>query len=135
MLNSPLRVWEATISLPGHRYGFFPAGSAGWVVSNENFMKDVTWIDFLKAKVSYGSIGNNQTEGRFMFDALYGSIGSYIFGIGSSYSGGFGEQTLANENFRWEKKNIFNVGLEATFLKSLTMNFDYFHEIPQRYFL
>lgn len=114
---------------PGHRYGFFPAGSAGWVVSNENFMKDVTWIDFLKAKVSYGSIGNNQTEGRFMFDALYGSIGSYIFGIGSSYSGGFGEQTLANENFRWEKKNIFNVGLEATFLKSLTMNFDYFHEI------
>lgn len=114
---------------PGHRYGFFPAGSAAWVVSNEDFLKNSSWIDFLKAKVSYGVIGNNQTDGRYMFDAQYGSIGSYIFGIGSSYSGGFGEQTLANGDFRWERKNILNIGLESTLFKSLTVNLDYFNEI------
>src|SRR5690606_20245439 len=47
----------------GKRYGFFPAGALGWVVSKENFMKSVKVIDFLKIRGSYGEIGNDQIAG------------------------------------------------------------------------
>lgn len=113
---------------PGNRFGFFPAVSAAWIVSNENFLKNIPWLDFLKARISYGLIGNNQTDGRFLFDATYGSKGSYLFGVSSSATSGFKELTLANSKARWERKTIFNLGFDAALLKDLRLTFDWFNE-------
>ena len=112
----------------GHRFGFFPALSAAWVVSNESFMKSLAWVDALKVRASYGLTGNNQTSARYIYNETYGNSGSYLFGTGSSQSAGFTEKTLANPSVSWEKKRIFNVGIDATLYKNLSINFDFFNE-------
>ena len=114
---------------PGHRFDLFSAVSGAWVMSNERFIQDISWIDLLKFRVSYGRVGNNQTKARFPFNATYDSKGSYLFGVTSSTSGGFRETILANEDATWEHKNIFNVGLNAILWHNLKINFDYFNEI------
>ena len=103
--------------------------SAAWVVSSESFMKSLSWVDFLKLRTSYGLTGNNQTSARYMYDESYGGSGSYLFGTGSSQSSGFTEKTLANPFVTWEKKRVFNVGIDATLWKNLSVNFDVFHEV------
>ena len=114
---------------PNHRFGFFPAGSVAWVVSNEHFMKRLSWVDFLKLRTSYGLVGNDQTSARYIFDANYDYNGSYLFSVNANSSGGFREVTLANTDVSWERKKIFNVGLDAKLLKNLTVTFDFFNEV------
>lgn len=113
---------------PKSRYGFFPAISVGWIVSNEKFMRHVNWLDFLKLKASYGQVGNDQTSARYIFDATYSGSGSYLFGVSSSTSSGFREVTLANPDVSWERKNILNFGLDAQLFHLLTVGFDIFNE-------
>ena len=49
------------------RYGFFPSGSIGWVVTGEDFMDNVHWIDYLKVRASWGQVGNDKGTTRFMY--------------------------------------------------------------------
>ncbi len=113
---------------PKSRFGFFPAVSIGWIASNEGFLKYAKWLDFLKLRASYGLIGNDQTNARYIFDATYSSSGSYLFGITSTTTGGFKEVTLANPDVSWESKKILNIGLDAKLLQCLTVGFDIFSE-------
>ena len=66
------------------RYGLFPSGSLGWVVSEEKFMKKAKWIDFLKLRASIGLVGNDQGNSvRFMYmDGVWNDAGAYYFGTG-----------------------------------------------------
>ena len=84
---------------PGKRYGFFPAGSIGWVVSEEEFMKKASWIDFLKVRASYGLVGSDNVSSRFPYLAFYGGGSGYDFGnnFGTNV-GGTSEGNLANAN-------------------------------------
>ncbi|MCI7310018.1 MAG: SusC/RagA family TonB-linked outer membrane protein [Prevotella sp.] len=116
---------------PGKRYALFPTASLGWVVSNENFMQKVTWLDYLKLRASYGVVGNDQTAGRYLFDVRYSGRGSYLFGVGNQTSSGFSETSLPNTEVTWERKKILNVGLEARVLKKLTVGLEYFNELHQ----
>lgn len=113
---------------PSKRFGLFPAISAGWVVSNEHFMQNTDWINFLKLRISYGIVGNNQTNARYIFDPTFNSKGSYLFGITSNQTGGFSEVTLANPDVSREKKKIFNIGLDAKLFDNLTLGVDIFKE-------
>ncbi len=119
---------------PSRRYGFFPAVSGGWVISNESFMERTnSWMDFLKIRASYGLVGNDKMsdDQRFAYLQLYESGGGYDFGEGGfgTNPGGWKEGKLANENVTWEKAKKMNLGLDATFLKQrLRFSFDYFQE-------
>lgn len=114
---------------PGKRYALFPTASLAWIISNENFMQSVHWLDYLKLRTSYGVVGNDQTAGRYLFDVRYAGKGSYLFGVGNQTSSGFAETTLANADFTWERKKILNVGIDARILKNLTLGFEYFNEV------
>lgn len=116
---------------PGKRFDFFPAVSAGWIISNERFMNTIAWLDFLKLRASYGIIGNDQTEGRYLFDARYAGRGSYLFGVGNQTTSGFAEVSLPNAEVGWEHKKILNIGLDAKLLKNLTVTLEYFNEVQQ----
>ena len=116
---------------PGKRYGFFPAGSIGWVISDEDFVRyNASWINFLKVRVSYGLVGSDAVSSRFPYLAFYGSGDGYDFGnnFGTNI-GGTSEGNLANENLTWEKARKLNVGLDFTTLgERLALNVDFFHE-------
>lgn len=112
----------------GNRFGFFPALSGGWVISNEDFLKDNKTISLLKLRGSYGRVGNDRLgDRRFLYldDITVGTKG---------YSGslGFGQRIniarLRNEQLRWEAATKYNIGLEIELLSSLSITFDYFNE-------
>lgn len=115
---------------PGKRYGFFPAGSIGWVVSEEEFMKKASWIDFLKVRASYGLVGSDNVSSRFPYLAFYGGGSGYDFGnnFGTNV-GGTSEANLANANLTWEKARKLNVGIDFTTLNQrLALTIDAFYE-------
>lgn len=114
----------------GKRYGFFPAGSIGWVVSEEEFMKKASWIDFLKVRASYGLVGSDNVSSRFPYLAFYGGGSGYDFGnnFGTNV-GGTSEGNLANANLTWEKARKLNVGIDFTTLNQrLALTIDAFYE-------
>ena len=115
---------------PGKRYGFFPAGSIGWVVSEEEFMKKASWIDLLKVRASYGLVGSDNVSSRFPYLAFYGGGSGYDFGnnFGTNV-GGTSEGNLANANLTWEKARKLNVGIDFTTLNQrLALTIDAFYE-------
>jgi TonB-linked SusC/RagA family outer membrane protein len=116
---------------PGNRFGFFPAGSLGWVASNEEFLKENSIVNYLKIKSSYGLTGNGNIGGtRFMYNQSYNNSG-YNLGTDNGVRSALVQGSLANLNATWEKQKSFNVGIEATLFNSLDITFDYF--IQNRY--
>ena len=119
------------IFAPGKRYGFFPAASVGWILSNEKFFKQNKSINYLKIRGSYGLVGNDiiASQGlstRYAYTPTFGG-GSYFFGTGNTAVGGFAENAVANPNITWEKEKTLNVGIEATVFKNFDVSFDYFN--------
>jgi TonB-linked SusC/RagA family outer membrane protein len=88
---------------PGKRYGFFPAASAGWIISDENFMKGSgSFLDLLKIRGSYGLVGNDAigSARRFAFNDFYSrSTTGYNFGTAFTGATGTGQLALANPRF------------------------------------
>ncbi|MEO6287135.1 MAG: TonB-dependent receptor [Dyadobacter sp.] len=119
----------------GKRYGFFPSVSAGWVVSKEKFLTGAqSWLNSLKIRGSYGLVGSDRipNDKRFIYLQYFsGRDGDYNFGtdnFGSGAGGFLFEGDLANPNLTWEKARKTNIGIDATFLKHLTVTIDLFHE-------
>lgn len=119
---------------PGHRYGIFPAFSAGWILSEEKFMKNQSFINYLKIRGSYGIVGNDlmNTKSRFFYlpDAYnpYGT--SYNFGVDvSGNRDGATELQMGNPLVSWKKAGKQNYGLDFSILdEHLSGSFDYFIE-------
>jgi TonB-linked SusC/RagA family outer membrane protein len=114
----------------GNRYGFFPAFSGGWVISNENFLKDSRVINLLKLRGSYGRVGNDRLgNNRFLY---IDDIQVRPPRSGYSNSLGFGSSVatsrLKNEELQWETATKRNVGLELGLFNSLSLTVDLFNE-------
>lgn len=113
-----------------NRWGFFPAVSAGYRLSQEDFMSGYrNRIGDLKIRGSYGILGN-QNVGNYQYQTTYFSFpNAYSFG-GKAVSGaGF---NFANPDIRWERAATFNLGIDASFFKNqLTVAFDYFNKVTR----
>lgn len=95
------------------RYKFFPVGSVAWLISNEEFLKNNSLINFLKLRGSYGLVGNsNLGAGRFPYQQNFGRGGGYLFGSGFASSDGSYEGQLNNPNIGCEKSLNANIGLD-----------------------
>ncbi|MDR6197160.1 TonB-dependent receptor [Siphonobacter sp. SORGH_AS_0500] len=116
----------------GKRFGFFPAFSAGWVVSEEPFFKNhVSFISLFKLKGSYGIVGNDQiNDQRFMYLTTLTTTDGYLFGTEFNNSmGGIKENTIGNPNITWETSRKSNIGMEVHALKDrITLLLDFFRE-------
>ncbi len=122
---------------PGKRFGFFPAFSLGWVISNEPFFKENNFLSWLKIRGSYGIVGNDMIGGaRFLYlpDTWTQESRGYYFGISSAssrppYYPGASQSSAGNPLVTWERAKKVNVGLEANFFKNrLTFVGDVFDE-------
>jgi TonB-linked SusC/RagA family outer membrane protein len=112
-----------------NRYGFFPAAAVGWIISNESFMKNLSSIDLLKIRGSYGLTGN-QVNTYFGYLGRYASVGSsYFFGTTPAGATGYYESQVSNPALTWEKCLKTNIGMDISLLKDrLSGSFDYFIE-------
>ncbi|MBL7728136.1 MAG: TonB-dependent receptor [Dinghuibacter sp.] len=95
-----------------NKYGYFPAVSAGWILSEENFLSNANWLSFLKLRGSYGISGNNSGLGYYSARSQYHSV---IYGTGG---GGLGISNFGNDDLRWEKTASTDIGLEFGIIKN-----------------
>lgn len=108
---------------PSQRWGFFPAGSVGWVLSEENFFNK-KWIQFMKIRGSVGLTGDDSVGG-WQWQESYKQDGSAYFGTNPSKSLGLTYGSVVNPNLTWEKALSYNVGLDMNFLDHWHFTGDY----------
>jgi TonB-linked SusC/RagA family outer membrane protein len=131
LFQASLRRDESENFAPDVRTGYFPAFSAGWVVSRENFMENTqNVLSYLKLKASWGKLGNDQLPGipRFFYLTSYGTVANnYAFG-GTTYPGL--RPNASNPDVTWESSTKTDIGLEARFMRGeLGLEVDYFKEV------
>jgi len=130
MFSAIIRADGSSNFADGHRWGWFPSFSAGWVISNEKFMeKTASWLSFLKIRASWGQNGN-EGIGQFKYLAAYsfGDYGQYSFNQNkvTGMQGGYLSR-LANEKLTWETSEQLDLGFDARFIGGkLSLNFDYY---------
>lgn len=113
------------------RYGAFPSGSVGWVISEEPFMEMQNFISYLKLRASLGKVGNDLGSTRFMYmPTVWVSNGGYSFGeTNPNMAEAYGEGVAGNDGVTWETAVKQNYGIDAEFLRSrLSLNLDLFFE-------
>ncbi len=119
LLTATFRMDGSSKFMRGKRWGTFPAFSLGWRLSEENFLKDKTWISDLKLVGGWGLLGNQEVA-----DLQYLSVIANQSGYGTRYT--FGTEqvgsaittTLANTNITWEKTAMTNIGIDGAFFKN-----------------
>ena len=117
LLTATVRRDGASVLAPGHQYLTYPAVALGWNIVNEQFMKDVTQIDNLKLRASYGVTGN---QGSAPYQTL-GALASNYYNFGTSTAGqssAYTVTTLANPTLTWQSTAEFNLGLDFGVLKN-----------------
>lgn len=109
------------------QWGSFPSVSAGWIVTDEGFMKNVKGIDFLKFRASYGITGNNFFAGNYDSQA---TIGTYYYNFNNVITQGQTINRLPNQELRWERNKQLDLGLELGILNNrINFTYDYYRKL------
>lgn len=110
------------------RWGYFPSLSAGWLISDELFMQNVSFVNNLKLRVSYGVTGNNQIPNYGPISLLEGT--RYVYS--DNVVNGIRVATIPNPNLKWERTNQFNVGVDlALFNNRLNVTAEVYNSITK----
>ncbi|WP_219222462.1 SusC/RagA family TonB-linked outer membrane protein [Pedobacter antarcticus] len=126
LLTASVRADGSSIFAPKNRWGTFPAVSAGWALSKEDFLKDAAWLDNLKIRAGYGQVGNQGAVPLGQYVSNLGTIYSAMGSDGASQVGAI-RTSVPNPDLKWETVEDINLGLDAAFLKNrLTVSGDYF---------
>ncbi|WP_026898207.1 SusC/RagA family TonB-linked outer membrane protein [Daejeonella oryzae] len=126
LLTATIRSDRASRFGEGNKIGYFPSVSAGWRISDENFMKGLSFMNDLKLRASWGKTGN------FLIPN-YASIGllnpfNYVFG--NVVSNGIAPSTPSNPNLTWEKNTQTDIGLDIGFMQNrIYASFDYYRKV------
>ena len=109
---------SSAFSYTGNQWQNFYSVGAGWLISEEEFMKDITWLDMLKLKGSWGTLGNQNLDKAYPAEPLLSNAYSAVFGTPSAVYPGYQLSYLPNATLRWEKVEAWEVGAEANFFRN-----------------
>jgi TonB-linked SusC/RagA family outer membrane protein len=111
-----------------NKWGYFPAASLGWIVSNESFFSENNIINFLKLRTSYGVTGNQEGIGNFASRVLIQSGSDYNGSPGISPQG----SSVGNKDLTWEKNKQFNIGMDLNLLNNRIEVFaEYYNNVTE----
>lgn len=111
---------------PGHRFGFFPAFSVAWRLTQEKFMQNIKWLNEFKIRASYGQSGN-LAGAAFQYQSGYNLLSTSAV-LNGALTQGLQEAQVPNPYITWERAKKTDVGFDARFLNMFTLEADYFHE-------
>lgn len=119
LLSAAIRADGSSRFGPNTKYGYFPSASAGWIVSDEDFLKNSKIITSFKLRASYGVTGNFQIGNYAYLSTL--SPANYVFGTsgGSTLSPGLYQRTPSNPDLGWEKTAAVDLGTDISFFKGV----------------
>ncbi len=130
ILGATIRRDGYSIFFPGKQWGTFPSISLGWIVSQEDFMKNINWLNNLKLRGSYGVAGNNgNIGGNNAYTSYSSGAGSSYYGINGSPNAitqGFYQSQNGNPTVSWEKDKITNIGIDATLFKHFDLTVEWY---------
>ncbi len=124
---------------PGYRFDLFPSAALGWMISNEAFMSNMTWLDKLKIRGSYGLVGNDKfvnedkSPRRFKYISSW-SHGGAAYLVPSTFNAlspyeWYEQSTVGNSDLQWETSRKSNIAVEFAMLRNMfSVEFDYFTE-------
>lgn len=116
MLEFNMRADGSSKFSKNNRWGYFPSVSAGWRISQENFMEHTQdWLSQLKLRASYGTLGNNATTTYYEYQSLY-NPSNYV--LGNAVTSGLAQTALSNANLTWETTHMLNLGLDFGFFNN-----------------
>lgn len=122
LLSGTLRRDGSSVFAPGNRYGVFPSVTAGWRISQEDFLKDVYWLSDLKLRGGWGKLGSLANTRPTNQYTLYGQNAAYssydITGASTSSQVGSFAQQQGNPFGSWEQDKITNIGIDASIIKN-----------------
>jgi TonB-linked SusC/RagA family outer membrane protein len=132
LLSATLRRDGSSRFVEENRYGYFPSASVGWRISKENFMNGVSFLDDLKLRASYGSVGNDNIGNLQYATAFNSDAGFFGFPLGANpttITPGIKPSIVGNRAIKWERNVEMNFGLDASFLKGgITLSADYYEK-------
>ena len=110
---------------PENRFGYFPSGSVGWVLTEEEFLNESNWLDFFKLRASYGIVGNDRIAANAFRSVLNGE-GAYVFNDELQFGRAIG--AISNPEIKWEEQKTFDVGVDLRlFQDRINITADYFN--------
>lgn len=119
LLTATVRADGSTKFGSDNRYGYFPSFAAAWNIKNENFMKDISWLDQLKIRAGYGKTGNQEFpsgSAQERYNIQYSSGAQSLVGVNNE-----------NKNLKWQSDAQTNIGVDFSFFHNkLTGTVDYF---------
>jgi TonB-linked SusC/RagA family outer membrane protein len=126
LINATFRMDGSSIFSNDNQWGYFPSVSGGWVVSNEDFLKDSQAVSFLKLRASWGQVGNQNARAFQYLSPIKTDYTNYTFGNTEGVlTPGAYPNRLANLGLKWETSEQINLGLDARFLNNaLGVTFD-----------
>ena len=119
LLTVTLRADGSSRFAKGHKWGYFPSGGLAWRINQEDFLKDVNFLDNLKLRTSYGIVGNQEIssyQSMAQVDATSRRYTDYVFG--GTLANGSRTSILAQPDLTWEKSRQFDLGLDFAFFKN-----------------
>jgi TonB-linked SusC/RagA family outer membrane protein len=131
ILSGTVRRDATSIFAPGHQVGVFPSGTVAWRVSQEDFMKGVSWVNDLKLRGSYGEAGSyGDISGTNAYSTYASGFGSSYYGItgGTPIQQGFYNNQIGNPNVTWETYKLTNIGLDATLFNHLDLTVEWYNK-------
>lgn len=120
--------YDGTSKFPhDSRFGFFPSFSAGWRISQENFMHSTNnWLSDLKFRVSYGSLGNQNVKEYYPYISTFGITQQTPYIINGNLPISVNAPNLVASDLSWETTKTLNFGLDILLLRKLSANFDWY---------
>lgn len=110
-----------------NKFGYFPSVSAGWILTEESFLSNHPYINFLKLRGSWG-INGNDNIGDFAYVSTIGEDRTYTFGFNESLTNGVSPNALANPDLKWEETSQINIGFDAVLLKGVSLTLDVYEK-------
>lgn len=128
MLTASLRYEGSSKFGTNNKWGYFPAVSAGWRMSDESFMKGITWLNNLKVRADLGVTGNQDFD-PYKSLPTYAGYGDTFYN--GQYYQGWGSQKNPNPNLKWEKAINWNIGLDFALFDKVSGSFNYYNRKQQ----
>lgn len=114
---------------PENRWGNFPSASVAWRLTQEDFLKGVTWLNELKINAGFGITGNQEAINPYNTQLLLGSVGRYYNAANGTYPQAYAPTQNANPQLKWEERHGRNIGADFTlFNNRLSGNVNYFND-------
>ena len=109
---------SSAFSYTGNQWQNFYSAGAGWLMTEEEFMKDISWLDMLKLKGSWGTLGNQNLDTAYPAEPLLENAFGAVFGNPSAIYPGYQLAYLPNANLRWEKVEAWEAGFESNMFRN-----------------